>query len=263
MSGAERRLRRLDRGERVAMGRSDVPPADPRAFDFVSNAAMGEGWLHPAASNYTFVVELTSGDACGYGVYKPERGENPLWDFPSGLYRRECAAYELSLLLGWSVVPPTVVRADGELGIGSLQLFVPPVSDSHYFTLRDDRVEEALRLAVFDVVANNADRKAGHCFVAEAGGVWAIDNGLTFHEQYKLRTVIWDFAGEQVPDSLLADVERLRARLGEGAHEGVRRLAQLLAPAEMEALERRACAMLEHPVMPGPTNRRDLPWPWM
>jgi hypothetical protein len=263
MSGAERRLRRLAPGERITMGRSDVPPTDERAFDFVSHAAMRDGWLHPAASNYTFVVELAHHGAYGYGVYKPERGENPLRDFPAGLFRRECAAYELSLLLGWSVVPPTVVRDDGEFGVGSLQLFVPPMANSHYFALRDDWPDDALRLAVFDLVANNADRKAGHCFIAEASGLWAIDNGLTFHEEYKLRTVIWDFADQPVPDLLLADVDRLRVLLGERAHEGVRRLAELLEPAEMEALERRACAVLEHPLMPGPTNRRDLPWPWM
>lgn len=243
------------------MGPSDVAPADEHAVDFVRRAEMGDGWLHPAASNYTFVVELALGDLHGYGVYKPEHGEAPLWDFPRGLYKRECAAYELSRLLGWQMVPPTVVRDDGEMGIGSLQLFVPPQADSHYFELRETHRNEARRMALFDWVANNADRKGGHCFVAESGGVWAIDNGLTFHEEHKLRTVIWDFAGEKVPAGLLRDVEVLSTSLRETDSAAAKTLAGLLTPAEMEALERRTCAVLEAPVFPGPYSRRDVPWP--
>ena len=95
----------------------------------------------------------------GYGIYKPVRGEQPLWDFPRGLYRRECAAYEVAQLLGWPVVPPTAIRNDGELGVGSLQLFVIPQQDSNYFAVREYAQEAVFQMAVFDIIVNNADRK--------------------------------------------------------------------------------------------------------
>ena len=257
-----RRLRVLQRGESVSLDRHDVAPDAPDARAFVERAEMGDGWLHPAASNFTFVVELALDGQRGYGVYKPERGERPLWDFPPGLYRRECAAYELGLLLGWPIAPPTVVR-EGELGVGSLQLFVPPRADSHFFSLRDDYPEEARRMAVFDLAANNADRKGGHCFVAQAGGVWGIDHGLTFHAEHKLRTVIWDFAGDSVPQRLLDDLARLLSLLDAPASGAARALAELLAPEETEALRERVRRLLAEPVMPMPTSNRDLPWPWL
>ena len=256
------RLRILRRGETVSLARHDVAPGAASARAFVERAEMGVGWLHPAASNFTFVVELALDEQRGYGVYKPERGEQPLWDFPSGLYRRECAAYELSLLLGWPIAPPTVART-GELGVGSLQLFVPPRADSHFFSLRDDHRDEALRIAVFDVIANNADRKGGHCFVAQSGGVWGIDHGLTFHAEHKLRTVIWDFAGEPVPQPLLDDLARLLSLLDTPASGAADALTRLLAPEETAALRERTRRLLEDPVMPTPASRRDLPWPWL
>ncbi|MDE2766079.1 MAG: SCO1664 family protein [Chloroflexota bacterium] len=257
-----KRLRALQRGESVNLDRHDVAPDSPHARAFVERAEMGDGWLHPAASNFTFVVELALDDQRAYGVYKPERGERPLWDFPPGLYRRECAAYELSLLLGWPIAPPTVVR-DGELGVGSLQLFVPPRPDSHFFSLRDDHLEEALRMAVFDLVANNADRKGGHCFVAQTGGVWGIDHGLTLHAEHKLRTVIWDFAGNPVPQPLLDDLARLSSLLDAPAHGAASALTGLLAPDETDALRERVRRLLADPVMPAPTSHRDLPYPWL
>ena len=213
------------------MGPSEVAPTDAHAFDFIRAARMGNGWLHPIASNYTFVVELELDGLRGYGVYKPERGETPLWDFPAGLYKREYAAYQLSELLGWGLVPPTVVREDGELGIGSLQLYVPPKPGSHYFDLRSTHRDSVIRLAAFDWIANNADRKGGHCFVGESGGVWAIDNGLTFHEEHKLRTVIWDFAGENVPQPLIEDIEMVQSCLSNKSQERSHRLVNLLFPA--------------------------------
>ena len=256
------RLRILRRGESVSLARHDVAPGAANARAFVEQAEMGAGWLHPAASNFTFIVELALGEQRGYGVYKPERGERPLWDFPPGLYRRECAAYELGLLLGWRIAPPTVVRT-GELGVGSLQLFVPPRADSHFFSLRDDYPDDALRMAVFDVVANNADRKGGHCFVAQSGGVWGIDHGLTFHAEHKLRTVIWDFAEEPVPQPLLDDLARLLSLLDAPAPGAADALTALLAPEETEALRERTHRLLAEPLMPTPTTHRDLPWPWL
>ncbi len=246
----------------LAGGRHDAPPSAPDAEAFVRDAEIGDGWLHPAASNYTFVVRLALDGKAGCGVYKPQAGERPLRDFPPGtLHRRERAAYEFSKALGWGLIPPTVIR-EGEAGEGSLQLFVPHDPESNFFTLRDDRPDEALRLAVFDLLANNADRKGGHCFLGPDDRVWAVDNGLTFHEEPKLRTVIWDFSGERVPPGLLADVERvLRGLERGGACAGA--LAELLEPAELDALRERIRLLLADPSLPSPRTRRDLPWPWL
>ena len=204
-------------------------------------------------------VELCQGDERGYGVYKPQAGEAPLWDFPSGtLYRRERATYVMSRLLGWDLVPPTVER-EGEMGVGSLQLYVPPVKQSNYFNLLEDHADDALRMAVFDLVVNNADRKAGHCFVAQAGGVWGIDHGLTFHPHPKLRTVIWDFGGEPIPPALLTDIRRVHTEL-ETRQKLARQLNDLLMSVEMEALIERIQQVLAHPEFPCLQRRRGVPW---
>ena len=245
-------------------GPHDVAPADEGAEAFVRDAEIGDGWLHPGASNATFIVELALGTTRGLGVYKPRSGEAPLWDFPAGtLHRRECAAYVLSRLLGWALVPPTVLRG-GEAGIGSLQLFVPAAGDSNFFTLREEHPDETLRMAVFDVVANNADRKGGHCFVGPDGGVWGLDHGLTFNVEDKLRTVMWDHSGSAVPEGLLRDLRRLDEALRIEGSDADAGLGALLAPEEMDALRSRVGAMVERPVLPtGPHSRRDLPWPWL
>ena len=248
----------------IESGPHDVAPADEGAEGFVRDAEIGDGWLHPEASNATFIVELRRGATRGLGVYKPRSGEAPLWDFPTGtLHRRECAAYVLSRLLGWGFVPPTVLR-DGEAGIGSVQLFVPPVEGSNFFTLRDEHPDATLRMAVFDVVANNADRKGGHCFLGRDGGVWGLDHGLTFNVEHKLRTVIWDFAGSSVPDGLVRDLRCLAEALHTEGSDANADLGALLSPEEMDALRARATALVERPVLPaGPHSRRDLPWPWV
>ncbi|MDP9453047.1 MAG: SCO1664 family protein [Actinomycetota bacterium] len=209
----------------------------------------------PWSTNQTFLVELTRGDEALLGVYKPGRGERPLWDFPGGLYRREVAAWVLSELLGWGLVPETVLR-DGPLGEGSVQRFVEADFTQHYFTLYEDPSHhDALRaLCVFDILANNTDRKSGHCLLAE-GRIWAIDNGLCFHPSPKVRTVIWEFGGEAIPDDLLADVERLLARLPGG-------LVALVGPAELAAVTRRAEWLLRTGVFPVPDPLGHCyPWP--
>ena len=245
--------------EHIMAGRHDVPPDDPDAERFVREARIGNGWLHPRSSNYTFVVELELGDRQGFGVYKPAAGEAPLWDFPPGLYKRECATYELANLLGWGMVPPTVVR-EGEAGPGSLQLFIPTGEDTNYFTVREQQQESLFRMAVFDLVANNADRKGGHIFLGPEGSLWGVDHGLTFHAQHKLRTVIWDFAGQQVPAPMMRDLAVLHERVCSGA-DGTAGLAGLLAHDEVTALVARTARVLETPVMPHPYSRHDLPYP--
>jgi len=209
----------------------------------------------PWASNGTFLVSVTHAGEQRAAIYKPHRGERPLWDFPDGLYRREVAAYEVSTALGWGIVPETVLREDAPIGPGSLQRFVDADFEQHYFTLLEDGSwhEELRRVAVFDLVVNNADRKSGHCLVAE-GRIWGIDNGLCFHVQSKLRTVIWDFCGGEVPSELRADLARF-------ADSPPPVLADLLNPSEVDALRKRAgmVARLERFPNPDPDSR---PYPW-
>ena len=216
----------------------------------------------PWSSNATFLVDVCHDGVTLPAIYKPHRGERPLWDFPDGLHLREVAAYRLSEALGWGVVPETVARTDGPLGPGSLQRFVPADFAQHYFTLLErPELHDALRtICAFDLVANNADRKGGHCLLGEDGRVWGIDNGLCFHVDPGLRTVIWDFAGEPVPDPLLADLDRLVTRAG--ADDIVAGLDDLLAPEEVAAMRRRAVFVLRHKRFPDPgPSRRAYPWP--
>jgi uncharacterized repeat protein (TIGR03843 family) len=215
-----------------------------------------EGRL-PWSSNATFVVSLCHDGFAGRAVYKPGRGERDLWDFPGGLYRREVAAYVLSEALGWGIVPETVVRDDGPFGRGSYQRFVEADFSQHYFTLVEDgRHHDTLRaIAAFDLLANNTDRKSGHCIIDGDGRLWAIDHGLCFHTDPKLRTVIWDFGGEPIAPALLADVERL-------AHDLPAELNGLLDGAERAALARRAAAVVRTGLFPDPDpSRRPYPWP--
>jgi len=215
----------------------------------------------PYASNSTFLAEVTGeGDASALAVYKPRRGEAPLWDFPEGtLCNREVAAYRLSAALGWPKVPPTVLR-EGPLGPGSVQLFVRADEAEHYFTLREGRLDVFRAIAAFDVVANNADRKGGHCLLDEAdGSIWVIDHGVCFAEEPKLRTVIWDFASEPVPPRLLADVARVAEELCDGP--AGRALAALLDDGEVAETRRRAEALARSGRYPRPGPGRPYPWP--
>jgi uncharacterized repeat protein (TIGR03843 family) len=209
----------------------------------------------PCSSNATFLAEVALDGATSLAIYKPARGERPLWDFPRGLFRREIAAYHLSEALGWGLVPLTLPR-DGPYGEGSLQAFVDADFEQHYFTLLENpehrpRLE---RICVFDVIANNADRKSGHCLLA-ASGIYAIDNGLCFHAEPKLRTVIWEFAGTPIPSTLLDDVRRLLQR---GLPAAV---TDLLAAEERRALAARARALLTDGHFPVDETGSRYPWP--
>jgi uncharacterized repeat protein (TIGR03843 family) len=209
----------------------------------------------PWSSNATFLVEATLEEATVLGVYKPERGERPLWDFPSGLFKRELAAWHLSEALGWDVVPLTIER-EGPYGEGSVQRFIAADFEQHYFTLREDpkHHDHLRRICAFDLIANNADRKSGHCLLAEDGAIYGIDNGLCFHVDPKLRTVIWDFGQEPVPPALLEDLRRLADGLP-------RALGDLLAPDECQALLRRARALVKVGKFPVDNGGRRYPWP--
>ncbi|MDQ6840641.1 MAG: SCO1664 family protein [Actinomycetota bacterium] len=211
----------------------------------------------PWSSNGTFLVTVGEEGHVIPAIYKPGRTERPLWDFPDGLYRREVAAFELDRQLGWGLVPDTVLRREGPLGIGSLQRFVDARFEEHYFTLlEDDRHKGALaRMAAFDLVANNADRKGGHCLLGADNNIWGIDHGLCFHTAPKLRTVIWDFADDTIADDLLADLSRL-ADAGPSSE-----LTALLHDDELDALVRRLARVLARPRFPQPTNDHPYPWP--
>ena len=213
----------------------------------------------PWASNATVLAKVTHEGLEGLAVYKPARGERPLWDFPSGtLYRREVAAYLVSEQLGWRLVPPTLAR-DGPLGIGSVQLYVDADPEVTAFELLADGNPSMARIAAFDVVTNNADRKAGHCLAGQDGHVWAIDHGLCFHVQAKLRTVLWDLAGDRLDAAVLADLEALAAEATGGPLAAS--LGELLDPDEVAAMARRARALVRTGRLPDPRGERAYPWP--
>ncbi|HEX9466795.1 MAG TPA: SCO1664 family protein [Acidimicrobiia bacterium] len=211
------------------------------------------------SSNATFLVEARVDGVELAAIYKPQRGERPLWDFPHGtLCRREVAAYELSRALGWGIVPVTILR-DGPLGEGAIQRFVDHDPDDHYFTLLNDHEDRFREFACFDVLANNTDRKGGHCLHDDNDGlIVGIDHGLTFHVAWKLRTVIWDFAGERIAPRLADDVCRVVGDLDQGALGA--RLRELLAPGEIEAIAARGHALVAEG-LPLPDDYHSMPWP--
>ena len=240
------------------------PGLDHRdALALLADAELEVQGRMPWSSNATFLVDLQrAGRTEAQAIYKPERGERPLWDFPSGLYRREVAAYRLWAELGWSSViggggvPPTIGR-DGPYGMGSVQLFIPSDFEQHYFNLFEHRPElhpQLQAICVFDLLANNTDRKGGHCLLGHDGHVWAIDNGLCFAAPFKLRTVIWEFAGDPLPPELLPAI----GELADGVPDSV---TELLLDDEIEALMARAGQLVAEPEFPeDPTGRR-YPWP--
>src|SRR6266481_4005602 len=174
--------------------------------------------LMPDCSNYTYLADVRGPDGAEtLGVYKPAQGETPLDDFPDGtLGKREVAAYLVSAALDWQVVPRTVYRPQGPMGPGSLQQFIVADLREHYFSLMPEHALDFRRMAAFDVIVNNADRKSGHCLLDGDGHVWGVDNGLTFHTLPKLRTVIWEFAGEEVAENLRQDARQLASELTGG-----------------------------------------------
>jgi len=209
--------------------------------------------LLPGASNYTFAVRVSDGELKTMAVYKPRAGEMPLWDFPDGtLFKREITAYELSEALGWSLVPPTIAR-EGPEGIGSLQLYIDHDPMNHYMTLMPERADVFRRVAAFDVVMNNADRKSGHCLLEnDTDRIWVVDHGVCFHVDPKLRTVIWDFAGDELPSGIAADL----------ASCDLAALEAWLEADEVEAVGRRVAGLLDEGRFPDPPeDRRPYPWP--
>jgi uncharacterized repeat protein (TIGR03843 family) len=213
-------------------------------------------------SNYTFLAVVGDGEHSVPAVYKPSAGERPLWDFDhETLCRREVAAYLVSATLGWPNIPPTVLGT-GPHGPGSIQLYIDGDHEEHFFSLRETgRYDDAFRrIALFDALVNNADRKAGHCLLGSDGEIWSIDHGLTFHAEGKLRTVIWDYAGEPIAPELLVDLEALDGELAPDRplHNA---LSELLSEIERAALRRRLRRLVRRAEMPRPGPGRNMPYP--
>jgi hypothetical protein len=212
-------------------------------------------------SNYAAVVMVRAPDMQTLAVYKPQRGERPLWDFPDGtLCYREVVSYLVSKSLGWYLVPPTVLR-NGPNGLGSLQYFIEHDPDVNYFSLDDRFVVQLKQFAIFDYLANNTDRKGGHVLLDAHGKLWGIDHGLTFHAIPKLRTVIWEFAGQPIDADLLRAVQRLCEQLETGDSELRCKIDTLLSSSEVNALRRRAKHLLEAKRFPKPGPGPNHPWP--
>lgn len=251
-----------------------------RILSLLAKGEMEPHGLLPWSSNYTFLVTVRDAFLECLAVYKPQWGERPLWDFPRGtLCLREVAAYLVSEALGWPFIPPTVLRHGPPMehflpqgvpwsvmgrhrDLGMIQLFVEADPEAHYFTLREEEAHrpDFQRIALFDYVVNNADRRSGHCLKGPDGRILVLDHGLTFHVQPKLRTVIWEFAGQPIPDEMLRDLEAFRRRLSRSdPWMGV--LWKLLSDEEIEALQRRLDGLLETRRFPRPGPGRHVPWP--
>ncbi|MFO7169407.1 MAG: SCO1664 family protein [Chloroflexota bacterium] len=240
--------------------RTELSVAD--VLTLLTNGEMEVQGMLPWSSNYTLLVTVRADGLQGLAVYKPRRGERPLWDFPRGtLCKREVAAYLLSETLGWMLVPPTVLR-DGPYGIGSVQLYIDCDQDEHLFTMQQEGgfEDQIQRLAAFDILANNADRKSGHCLKGTDGRLWAIDHGICFHAEPKLRTVLWDYAGEPLRQDILDDLCALREQVQAGG-PFIRSLEELLAADEVRAFRRRLDRLIDSGRYPHPGSGRSVPWP--
>lgn len=245
---------------------SDAPiqVTEAQVLATLTHGEIEEQGLLPYSSNHSFLVTVSHEGLTLPAVYKPRRGENPLWDFEWGtLCQRETAAYLVSKTLGWDLVPPTVLR-DGTRGVGSVQLYIPNDDGEHYFTIQEDAryVTTTRQLALFDFIVNNADRKSGHCLVGDDQRLWAIDHGICFHTEYKLRTVIWEFAEAPIDTELYNDLKTLQACLLDETSSLAQILCQLLTTEERTAMISRTNILLHQRTFPAPQyHRRNYPWP--
>jgi uncharacterized repeat protein (TIGR03843 family) len=215
-----------------------------------------------SGSNYTFMATVEDEENELVAVYKPVRGEQPLWDFPTGtLSKREVAAYYLSELLGWELVPPTIFRRKLPLGPGSLQYYIDHDPEYHYFNFEAVDKQRLKPVVVFDLLINNADRKGSHILKDKDDHLWLIDHGVCFHEEDKIRTVVWDFAGQEIPADLVKDLRKLAEHL-EARDEVWSKMAEMISPLEIGGILGRAKRMMESCRFPHPGgSHRPYPWP--
>lgn len=255
-------------------------PTDPSVEELLFESAFDKLRQFSGASNYVFLASMVHPTGKeGFAVYKPVAGEQYLWDFESGLHLREAAAYELSKLLGWDLIPPTVIRQDGPHGNGSLQLFIRHDPSMHFFAMEQSlnmpqnpgtsikyselgpTEKSLMELAVFDYVSNNADRKAGHVLIDDTEHIWGIDNGLCFHRENKLRTVIWNFAGIEIDSKLITDLQHTLEFLSSPVDKNCK-LYSLISQTELESLLYRIQTLLTERTLPSmPSEFRAFPWP--
>lgn len=228
---------------------------DENTYQLLHHGEIVSCELTPAGSNYTFLSKIDLGEENGLVIYKPRDGEVSLWDFPSGtLYKRECAAYLLSDILGWDFIPYTIIR-DGPYGVGSVQQFIYHDTQQNYYTLNESHADTLRMIACFDLIANNTDRKAGHMILDHHGKVWGIDQGLTFNADTKIRTVIWDFSDEPIPDQHLDTLKVFQEQLLEPSDK-IGSLLELLLPEEIHSLNKRLDWVLSERYYPGIPGRR-------
>lgn len=258
---------------RMRPKRSNTPPnpeaskawrlkqTEEEAMTMLESAEVRGLKLMPTGSNYTFMAMLCNPETGKeYAtVYKPVRGRAPLWDFPNGtLYQRECAAYVVCRALGWSFIPPTVIR-DGPHGIGTMQLFIDTDESRNLYDFRDEHEFEIQRITIFDLITNNADRKPSHFLLGMDGFVWGIDHGLCFNSVPKLRTVVWDYAGMDIPEDIAQDLQELATN-----HVKTKKLEaqlnQMLDPSEVEIFFKRLESLAQNPRFPQLNSRRQVPW---
>lgn len=250
----------------------EMPAA--KILQVLQTGSMETEGLLPWSSNYTFLVRVCSETGMARrveldAVYKPQRGERPLWDFAQGsLCKRERAAFIISQALGWHLVPPTVLR-EGTHGFGSVQLFVEHDPEQHYFTFEGNPNyrTQLQKIVLFDILVNNADRKSGHVLLEEATSevesdrLWGIDHGICFHAEPKLRTVIWEFVEQPIPAELKTHLTQLDAHLAHPRDTLPQALAELLSPQELKALRQRLHQLIDQTRFPNPGPGRHYPWP--
>jgi uncharacterized repeat protein (TIGR03843 family) len=235
-----------------------VHTTDPGCAELLRSGTVEVHGRMPWSSNATYLVSVDDGTGGRIqAIYKPESGERPLWDFPTGLWRREVAFCDLARTVGWDVVPVTISRTDAPLGIGSLQAFVPSRFEEHYFTFRDrpELTHQIQQICLLDLLANNTDRKGGHVLLDHHDRLWAIDHGVAFSAEFKLRTVLWDYAQQPIPADLAADIAALIDR---GLPDS---FDELLSSPEREAVLDRARTVLTNGRFPSDPTGRRYPWP--
>jgi uncharacterized repeat protein (TIGR03843 family) len=235
--------------------------SEDRALAVLTNGTLEVEGRLVVASNATLYCTVRDGGDVATCVYKPVAGERPLWDFPNGtLAGREVAAYAVSRAAGWDVVPPTVLR-DGPFGPGMCQLWIDTDPEVDIIALSRRADHAALRqMAVFDAVVNNADRKIGHLLPDCAGHLYGCDHGVCFAEEYKLRTVLWQWRGRRLPERAVQALRKLETAL-DGGQLGAE-LSRLLTADEVDATRRRVEMLLRHRVHPYPADGWPaMPWP--
>ena len=236
-----------------------------RAIGFLENGELDLKGEFVWGSNYTFLIDVVSDGETIKAVYKPIKGEQPLWDFsPSSLAKREVAAYLVSEALNWHLVPPTIYRQNAPYGPGSLQLFIEHDPQYHYYNFTGEDKQRLRPVVVFDILINNADRKGSHILFDNEKQTWLIDHGVCFHEEEKLRTVVWDFVGEDIPPNILADVENFVMDLESNNEipKMINLIKEYLSPGEINMLAKRGKKLIEAKSFPFPSeNRRQFPWP--